>query len=387
MQIKAFFAILMACSVVIGTVSAQTGEVQYDEKNRPYMVDEQGRRQYLVPIGEGEEVGPDHAVLDVEVLPLPGETIITFEDLRRVADRKAQLAKQAAEIARQRADEARESTLTLEESLDKAREKEDATEEIIELEEKLRNAREMESITQREAQMAESEAQKARRIRDSRSYVEAYQIEQRKRRRAMQEFEDVDVISSDSYENVLLDADYRPFGHTNEVVQFPEHECGFTFEGVNDKGKFQVDQKKAMLFTHTPTDRLRPALEGREYLTCRTSINQLGGYRYIEMEFTFAMNTAQQLYGSIGKNSFLVMVTLNKQFVKLLAGRGSNGVIDERTGEVTYRVIYPIDQAQMNLLKRTELDKIIVGWSSGYEEYETYHPGVFMHQIQCLESR
>ncbi|MBV6652205.1 MAG: hypothetical protein KI786_00525, partial [Mameliella sp.] len=90
---------------------------------------------------------------------------------------------------------------------------------------------------------------------------------------------------------------------------------------------------------------------------------------------------------SIGKNSFLVMVTLNKQFVKLLAGRGSNGVIDERTGEVTYRVIYPIDQAQMNLLKRTELDKIIVGWSSGYEEYETYHPGVFMHQIQCLESR
>jgi hypothetical protein len=39
------------------------------------------------------------------------------------------------------------------------------------------------------------------------------------------------------------------------------------------------------------------------------------------------------------------------------------------------------------LLKRFELDKIILGWSSGYEEYETYHPGLFMHQIQCLESR
>jgi hypothetical protein len=81
------------------------------------------------------------------------------------------------------------------------------------------------------------------------------------------------------------------------------------------------------------------------------------------------------------------MMTLNNQYVKLLAGNGSNGVLNEKTGELTYRVIYPIDQSQINLLKRFELDKIILGWSSGYEEYETYHPGLFMHQIQCLESR
>ncbi|MCI4650618.1 hypothetical protein [Phaeodactylibacter sp.] len=386
MQIKAFFAILLLYGLLISNASAQD-EVLYDEKARPYVLNAEGKRAYLMPIPEGEAVGPDHAVLDVEVTPLPGATVITSEDLRRVADRKAQLAQQAAEIARQRADEARDHTLSLQEQLDSAMTKENNTEQILQLEERLKNAREIESIALREARMAQQEAANARQIRDNHTYVEAYQQEQDRKRLELQQFEGIDVISSDSYENVLLDDDYRPFGHTNEVVQFPEYNCAFEFEGVNSSGKYQVSQKEELLFTHTPTERLRPVLNGKEYLTCRAAFNQLGGYRFVSIEFTFAMDNAQSLYGTIQKGSFLVMMTLNNQYVKLLAGNGSNGVLNEKTGELTYRVIYPIDQSQINLLKRFELDKIILGWSSGYEEYETYHPGLFMHQIQCLESR
>ncbi len=385
MQIKAFFAILLCSGLLISNVYAQD-EVLYDEKERPYVLSQEGKRAYLVPIPEGEATGPDHAVLDVEVTPLPGATVITSEDLRRVADRKAQLAQQAAEIARQRADEAREHTLSLQEQLDSAMTRQNNTEQVLQLEERLKNAREIESIAIREARMAQQEAANARQIRDSQTYVEVYQREQERKKLELQQFEGVDVISSDSYENVLLDDDYRPFGHTNEVVQFPEHDCAFEFEGVNSNGKYQVSQKEELLFTHTPTERLRPVLNGKEYLTCRAAFNQLGGYRFVSIEFTFAMDNAQSLYGTIQKGSFLVMMTLNNQYVKLLAGNGSNGVLNEKTGELTYRVIYPIDQSQINLLKRFELDKIILGWSSGYEEYETYHPGLFMHQIQCLES-
>lgn len=386
MQIKTFFSILLLCGAVIGSAQAQP-EVQYDEKNRPYTLDEEGRREYVVPLPAGEVSGPDHAILDVEVLPLPGETIVTFEDLRRIADRKAQLAQQAADIAQQRADEARERTLSLEEELEKAKEKTDNAEKTRHLQQRLKTAREIMSNAVREARMAVTEAQTARKIRDNRSYVEAYQQKQARKRLELQQMEGVDVISSKSYENMLLDDDYRPFGHSNEVVQYPVYNCDFAFEGKNNSGKYQIDQQRELLFTHTPTERLRPVLGGREYLTCRASFNQLSGYRYITMEFTFAMENAQQIYGAIRKNSFLVLVTLNNQFVKLLAGNGDQGVVNERTGELTYRVVYPIDQGQINLLKRYELDKIILRWSSGHEEYEAYHPGLFMHQIQCLESR
>jgi hypothetical protein len=386
MQIKAFFAILLFCGFVIGNAGAQDEEIRYDNKDRPYVLNEEGKRTYLVPIPEGEEVGPDHAVLDVEVTPLPGATIVTSEDLRRIADRKVQLTKEASEIARRRADEARDQTLMLQEQLDSALNREHNTEQVLELEKRLKSAREIESIARREARMAQNEARRARHIRDNQTYVEAYQREQERNRLELQQFEGVDVISFDSYENVLLDDDYRPFGHSNEVIQFPEHACNFDFEGVNSSGKYQVSQREEPLFTHTPSEALRPALEGREYLTCKAAFNQLGGYRFISMDFTFAMDNAQRLYGTIQKGSFLVMVTLNNQYVKLLAGKGSSGVLNEKTGELTYRVIYPIDQSQINLLKRFELDKIILGWSSGYEEYETYHPGLFIHQIQCLES-
>lgn len=387
MQIKAFFAILLFSGLVIGNAGAQEEEVRYDDKDRPYIINKEGKRTYLVPIPEGEEVGPDHAVLDVEVTPLPGATVVTSEDLRRIADRKVQLTKQAAEIARQRADEARDQTIMLQEQLDTILTRENNTDQILELEERLKNAREIESIAIREARMAENEARQARHIRDNQTYVEAYQREQSLKRLELQQFEGVNVILSDSYENVLLDDDYRPFGHSNEVIQFPKYTCTFDFEGVNSSGKYQVSQKEELLFTHTPSDAFRPALEGKEFLTCKAAFNQLGGYRYISMDFTFAMDNAQRLYGTINKGSFLVMIALNGQFVKLLAGKGSSGVLNEKTGELTYRVIYPIDQGQVNLLKRYELDRIILDWSSGYEEYETYHPGLFMHQIQCLESR
>ena len=134
MQIKAFFAILMFSGLLISNAYAQD-EVLYDEKERPYVLNKEGKRAYLVPIPEGEAVGPDHAVLDVEVTPLPGATIITSEDLRRIADRKAQLAQQAAAIARQRADEARDHTLSLQEQLDSAMTRENNTEQILQLEE------------------------------------------------------------------------------------------------------------------------------------------------------------------------------------------------------------------------------------------------------------
>lgn len=387
MQIKTFFSILLLWGTVIGGAFAQPDEVLFDEKNRPYMIDKEGHRQYIVPTGDGKVSGPDHAILDVEVTPLPGETIVTFEDLRRIADRKAQLAQEASEIARQRADEARERTQSLEKELEKAKEKEDNSAAVLQLQERLKRAREIDAIAVREARMAQTEARNARKIRDDRSYVEAYQEEQERKRQELEQYEGVDVISSGSYENVLLDDDYRPFGHSSEVVQFPDYQCVFAFEGVNSAGKYQIDQQQELLFTNTPTERLRPVLEGREYLTCRGSFNQLGGYRYVSLELTFAMENAQQIYGSIRKSSFLVMVTLNNQFIKLLAGKGSLGEVNERTGEITYKVIYPIDQGQINLLKRYELDKIILQWSTGHEEYEAFHPGLFMHQIQCLESR
>lgn len=382
MQIKTFFTTLFVLAGVIAPLSGQN--VRYDDQNRPYITDENGVKIYVLG-GQPVAAGDTLAVLDVDIAPLPGGTIVTSEDLRRIADRKTQLTESAAEIAQQRADEARQRAITLAEMLSSAQAEGAEPAQITRLENRLQSAREVEAQALQEAKMAQKEAKMARRIRDNGTYVQAYQQEQRIKRAEAQGFQHVD-IRSESYENALLDDDYRPFSHSRQVVQNPQYACAFDYEGLNKRGKLQVDQQKGILFTHTPTDHLRPVLKGKEYLTCRASFNQLGGYRFLSIEFSFAMENAQGIYGSIRKGNFLMITTLTNQFVKLHAGTTSHGEWMEQTGELVYRVYYPIDQGQLNLLKRDEVDKIIVSWSTGHEEYEAYHPGLFMHQIRCLET-
>jgi hypothetical protein len=52
---------------------------------------------------------------------------------------------------------------------------------------------------------------------------------------------------------------------------------------------------------------------------------------------------------------------------------------------LTYRVHYAIAQDQMSFLSKSEVDKIRVFWSSGYEEYEVYQLDFFMKQLACLD--
>ncbi len=382
MQIKTFFATLLIMAGLIAPLCGQN--VRYDDQNRPYITDEHGVKIYVLG-GQPVAAGDTLAVLDVDIAPLPGGTIVTFEDLRRIADRKAQLTQSAADIAQQRADEARQQTIALSEMLASAHAEGAEAAQVARLEERLQSAREIEAQALHEAKMAQKAAKMARRIRDNGTYVQAYQQEQRIERAEAQGFHNVD-IRSESYENALLDDDYRPFSHSRQVVQSPAYACAFDYEGLNKRGKLQVDQTKGILFSHTPTDHLRPVLKGKEYLTCRASFNQLGGYRFLSVEFSFAMENAQGIYGSIKKGNFLMITTLGNQFVKLHAGTTSHGEWNAQTGQLVYRVHYPIDQGQLNLLKRDEVDKVIVSWSTGHEEYEAYHPGLFMHQIRCLET-
>ena len=103
------------------------------------------------------------------------------------------------------------------------------------------------------------------------------------------------------------------------------------------------------------------------------------------LEFTFAYPNAREAYGFIEKGSYLMVKMLNNQFITLFSGKMDRGTYDTKTELLTYSVHYPIDQAQLNLLSRSEVDQVVVSWSSGYEEYEVYELGFFINQIACLD--
>jgi len=358
--------------------------LRFAEDGRAIIVHPDGRTEPFSGENQGEI--EKYPVLDAEVAPLGGDIKVTSEDLRRIAERKAQLAKEAVRIAEERAEEARQQRLALEKEYQEKAKAGDTNEEFMRrIEQRLKSARAMEQATKREARLALNEAQRAEEITERGTYVEDYLRKQELKKQQIKQYEGLNITASASYDDLLLDGDNLPFAHSSEVIQSPPpQQCKVTFKGVNSKGRYQKDLKKQVLFTHTD-ERLRPHLKGKEYLTCRASLTQVGGYRLLSLEFTFAFPNASEAYGFIEKGSYLMIKMLNNQFITLYSGEMAKGTYDTTTELLRYDVHYPISQGQYNSLKRNEVNSVIVSWSSGYEEYEVYSPGFFIRQVACLE--
>lgn len=388
MQNNTFFSAFLALFLLIlpFLLCAQGPEIRFEPDGRAIIVYPDGRTEpFSGEDGQAASI-EKYPVLDVEIAPLAGDIKVTSEDLRRIAERKAQLAKDAAKIAQQRAEEAREQRLALEEAYDMAAAKGESNQAFMQrIQERLQAARTTETDTQQEARLAKNEAKRAEQITARGTYVQDYLKQQSLKKQEVLQFEDYSIAASaSSYDNLLLDGDQLPFSHSTAVVQSPPENCEVTFEGVNGKGLFQKDLKKGLLFTYTD-DRLRPYLKDQEYLSCQASLMQVGGYRLLSLAFTFAFPNASEAYGFIEKGSYLMVKMLNNHFVTLYSGEMDRGTYDTQTKLLTYQVHYPINQSEYNTLKRNEVNSVIVSWSSGYEEYEVYAPGFFIQQAACLE--
>ncbi|MEM7382382.1 MAG: hypothetical protein AAF361_14470, partial [Bacteroidota bacterium] len=253
----------------------------------------------------------------------------------------------------------------------------------------LNAAKKIETETKQEAEQAGQEAEQALLFARGGDFIDAFIIERE--------------ISKERSKSAALAQNTAsggasfpiPFGQNysgliteeNTTVYPPAEPCQIVFEGNEEStGQWRKDLKKQLLFTHTD-ERLRVYLKDKAYLRCEGFLTSLGGgFRFLTLQFSFAYPNAREAYGIIEKGSVLTIKLLNGQFVNLRSGTLDEGSYDLKTEILTYRVHYPIDRSQTNILKKSEVDTVLVFWSSGYEEYEVYHLDFFMKQINCLDN-
>ncbi len=387
---------LLAFALGIAPIQGQPQLVmRTNEKGETIIVFPDGRTQVFSEFGqEPEPAAPPanakpadgkYPILDVKIEPLEGGIPVTSEDLRRISERQSQLYRDAARIAQERAEEATRQRNRLEASYRQAAEGNAGAETLEQLSARLKAARQAEVETANEAQVAKNEARRAEEIVRRGNYVEEYQRKQQAKKQQARQYENIGLTSSGYFGNLLLDDNYLPFTHSEDVIlNPPAPACEFAYEGKDDRGRFRRDLHKQVLFTHTD-ERLRPFLKDKNYLTCEGYFTQLGGFRYLSLQFTFAYPNAREAYGFIEKGSYLMIKLINGQFITLFSGKMDKGAVDTETGLLTYLVHYPIDQSQINILKRSEADTALVAWSSGYEEYQVYDLGFFISQLRCLD--
>ena len=71
--------------------------------------------------------------------------------------------------------------------------------------------------------------------------------------------------------------------------------------------------------------------------------------------------------------------------IDLRCVKGSTGLADDTQNHTVYALSFELDKSQIKKLKKYEIDKVGVEWSSGYEEYEVYEVDALMNQLSCLE--
>lgn len=393
------FCALGAVLLLAGSFSFLSAqEIRQNERGEKIIVYPDGSWQYFSGFGTSESnpATPDtqtppanYPVFSGEIEPLEGSVSVTEKDIFKIAVRRSQLAKDAASIAQKRAEEATASREKLEKEFQTAPADNEAMRQ--QLAARLKAAKKAEQEARFEAQQATTEASAAEQLTQKGDYVADYKASQSRRKTAARTAKQQQLASAGSYERggmPMSDYYVATDATTGDLIANPPRKpCLMAYEGNDEQtGQYRRDCQKQLLFTHTD-ERLRAFLKDKEYLRCEGYFTSLGGYRFITLQFTFAYPNAREAYGFIEKGSILTVKMLNGDFINLRAGRMDRGSYDTKREILTYRVHYPIDRTQMNLLMQSEADLIRVFWSSGFEEYEVYQLDFFIHQISCIEGK
>lgn len=141
-----------------------------------------------------------------------------------------------------------------------------------------------------------------------------------------------------------------------------------------------------LLFTHTDPD-LRPYFKNKELITCYGELSKIDAYVYFTIEFQIASSHSQSNFGMLSNGSLLRLKLLSGEYVSLYNIKADRGRIDPYSGHTIFTGQYALGKDEIRMLQSSELDKVRILWSTGYEDYDVYKIDFFKDRLACLMSQ
>ncbi len=163
-------------------------------------------------------------------------------------------------------------------------------------------------------------------------------------------------------------------------------DCSFAF---NEKDEFTGESKKGLnprLFFTNTDEALIPFMNGEDFLVCEGYLAQVSGGRIV-LALTYTMKSVDAIrqYGRLDAGSALKLKLLDGTSISLWNNREDPGVVNKRKQTTVYQGFYNISQSDLKKLKKSEVSKARVVWSSGYDNYEVYELDFFKEQLECFD--
>ncbi len=189
---------------------------------------------------------------------------------------------------------------------------------------------------------------------------------------------------------------FKPLQNTASVV-LPEFEVDnrypYEVEGngceiiYNDfdksLNKKRKETKHSTWFTYTHP-KLYNYFKEKDFITAESSMMKVDGKTYLNLRMILATKDAKRSYGHVEEGALLRVTLINGTRLFLRNNIRSEGKIEAYTGNTIFQMLYHIDGDKRKELAGTEVDKVGIMWTTGFEEYDVYEVDFITKHLDCL---
>jgi len=171
----------------------------------------------------------------------------------------------------------------------------------------------------------------------------------------------------------------------NNIKRAKASQCRLEEEIDPYSGQKKIAGPKRYFFSYTP-ESLASFLKEEEFLECTGYVSDIGGEKFLHLEYVFNSIKAQKKYGGILDGATLLLHTLNGEQATIKSQKDALGKVDRTKGKTTFSTYYKIDKTAKRVIEKQEISTINVVWGTGYESYEIYELDFFIDQFECLDN-
>lgn len=158
----------------------------------------------------------------------------------------------------------------------------------------------------------------------------------------------------------------------------------------NEVDEFTGDTKIIMdtepFISHTDSSLLKYYKKKKEqYLEVGVYVAKLNETYVMYFDAKFQTKKAYEYYGVVSKGSKIIMKLADGTMTELIISKSDFGDTDYDRGTSTYSSYCILGKSDISSLKSSNIDKVRIYWSKGYESYDCDSPGLLIKQLNCLD--
>lgn len=179
---------------------------------------------------------------------------------------------------------------------------------------------------------------------------------------------------------------FKPYDPAEDVMLHPpQRPCALAANTRDEfSGETYKETQREEIFRFTNDLMKKYLAPDQPHIVCEAALSS--GSSVISLHLTFGIrdNNARKTFGSLARNSVVILKFIDGTTFTASNLRNDDGALDPAAQVFTYRGQYALDPSILKKLRKTELDKIRVSWSTGYEDYEVQNVDLLMRQTKCL---